>query len=317
MKLVNLTCPNCSGSLKQEGEKLICQSCGAAFAIDYDDADVEHEKMATEEERAERELQHQKELLAEKHKLEEESRLAAEKRAKSAETKKNISKWAIGKVRSLIGLAIFALFIFGCYKCYRYFADDPSRLEKFTGQTFPTEATTKAPPTQEEILDAISQDFLDNVSATVLAKEREYRGTDVVTEFGSGWETEEYHVENIEFVYCYLMYDGEDNKLYCVDRLTYVCGDKTQYVFNAWSLGDIRLTDTGVLCDFKARSVTDGDKNYHWVGWLDEEDMYRQIILGNSDKYTATKIDPVLNGGVMLDSTGGADATAGSDSGET
>ena len=58
MKLVNLTCPNCTGLLKKEGNNLICQSCGAAFAVDYDESDVEHEKLETEEEREARQERH-------------------------------------------------------------------------------------------------------------------------------------------------------------------------------------------------------------------------------------------------------------------
>ena len=51
MKLTSINCPNCNGQLKEENGKFICMSCGGAFAIDYDEADVEHEKLQTEAER--------------------------------------------------------------------------------------------------------------------------------------------------------------------------------------------------------------------------------------------------------------------------
>ena len=45
MQLVNLKCPNCGGDIEKEGDSLYCKACGAAFAINYDEADVEHEKL--------------------------------------------------------------------------------------------------------------------------------------------------------------------------------------------------------------------------------------------------------------------------------
>jgi LemA protein len=63
LKIVDLKCPNCNGSLKKEGDMLVCGSCGASFAIDYDESDVEHERLQGEAEREERQLAHEKELL--------------------------------------------------------------------------------------------------------------------------------------------------------------------------------------------------------------------------------------------------------------
>ena len=43
MKLVNLQCPNCGGTLSKEGDNLVCHACGGIFSIDYDESDVEYE----------------------------------------------------------------------------------------------------------------------------------------------------------------------------------------------------------------------------------------------------------------------------------
>lgn len=48
MKIVNLKCPNCDGPLTKTGESLHCESCGAIFAIDYDESDVEIERLRME-----------------------------------------------------------------------------------------------------------------------------------------------------------------------------------------------------------------------------------------------------------------------------
>ena len=48
MKLVNLKCPNCDGTLTKKDDSLHCESCGAIFAIDYDESDVEIERLRME-----------------------------------------------------------------------------------------------------------------------------------------------------------------------------------------------------------------------------------------------------------------------------
>ena len=45
MKFVDLKCPNCGGKLNKNNDSLTCESCGAMFAIDYDESDVEYEKV--------------------------------------------------------------------------------------------------------------------------------------------------------------------------------------------------------------------------------------------------------------------------------
>ena len=50
MKLVNLKCPNCDGTLTKTDDSLHCEACGAVFAIDYDESDVEIERLRMEAE---------------------------------------------------------------------------------------------------------------------------------------------------------------------------------------------------------------------------------------------------------------------------
>ena len=85
MKLVDLKCPNCDGILRKSGNALICQSCGAAFEIDYDDADVEYEKLRTEAERDARKLAHEKELMEKQYELNQRARAEAEAGRRAAE----------------------------------------------------------------------------------------------------------------------------------------------------------------------------------------------------------------------------------------
>ena len=116
MKLVNLTCPNCGAPLEKIGDNLCCNACGGAFAIDYDDADVEHEKLQTEDERAAREFEHEKEMMEIKHRQLEESRIAAEKRENKRKSQERLGRAVKNKISGLITLVIIVGFFFGCYK---------------------------------------------------------------------------------------------------------------------------------------------------------------------------------------------------------
>ncbi len=58
----------------------VCPSCGAVFAIDYDDSDVEHERIKTEAELEEKRQEHEKEMLEREFELREQAEIRAEKR---------------------------------------------------------------------------------------------------------------------------------------------------------------------------------------------------------------------------------------------
>lgn len=50
MQLMSLRCPNCNGPLKMVKEgTFYCSNCDSAFAVDYDQEDVEYQKMKVEE----------------------------------------------------------------------------------------------------------------------------------------------------------------------------------------------------------------------------------------------------------------------------
>ena len=61
MKLVDLKCQNCGGTLRKDDENYVCDSCGCVFAVDYDESDVEYERIKTDEERERRDFEREKE----------------------------------------------------------------------------------------------------------------------------------------------------------------------------------------------------------------------------------------------------------------
>jgi len=69
MRLTNINCPQCNGQLNQQEDKFYCTSCGSAFNVDYDEADVEYAKLVTEPERARLLLESNRVLLEKNEEL--------------------------------------------------------------------------------------------------------------------------------------------------------------------------------------------------------------------------------------------------------
>ena len=63
MKLTNLNCPQCNGYLQQQGDMFFCSSCGSAFTIDYDEADVKYTELVTQADRTKMLLQSDIEVM--------------------------------------------------------------------------------------------------------------------------------------------------------------------------------------------------------------------------------------------------------------
>ena len=58
MKLKSIRCPNCNGPVKQIGErKYVCESCGTSFMADYDQEDVEMQRIKAESELKQKRLE--------------------------------------------------------------------------------------------------------------------------------------------------------------------------------------------------------------------------------------------------------------------
>ena len=108
MKLVNLQCPNCGGTLSKEGDNLVCHACGGIFSIDYDESDVEYEKLKTEPERDQRRLEHEKELLEKRYELDRKARAEYDdqQRKRSRSKKLFITLMIVCGVITYISLAV-------------------------------------------------------------------------------------------------------------------------------------------------------------------------------------------------------------------
>ena len=78
MKLRTLDCKNCAAPLRQEGEKLVCRSCGSVFDIPKDPSDIEYERTINAEDYIRLELA--KSLLALENSYKTQEQINKEKR---------------------------------------------------------------------------------------------------------------------------------------------------------------------------------------------------------------------------------------------
>lgn len=283
MKLVNLTCPNCGAPLEKIGDNLCCNACGGAFAIDYDDADVEHEKLLTEDERAAREFEHEKELMQIKHQQEEEARIAAEKREHSRQFKQKVGRTVSNKIKGLITLAIIVLFFFGCYKLGVHWGITPK-----ISDIVESAKVTQKDPYSVEVGD-ISSELIEELvaSAETTMKSKKDMVIDLVDD-----EWVDYKIGSIEYDSIYFIKNPEDSKnnVVVIFKLTYNSdiGDKVTY--DAVCFSDLKFdSEDKVICDFDGDLMYKGSSAWHGDSYEDRDQCYRESVSGKGGSATELK----------------------------
>lgn len=103
MKLRTLDCKNCAAPLRQEGEVLVCKSCGSVFNIPKDANDVEYDKIINAEDYIRLELAKSLLELENKYKTQEQINQEARDRAYN-ERRKRIFK-IVGLITLIAALA--------------------------------------------------------------------------------------------------------------------------------------------------------------------------------------------------------------------
>ncbi len=295
MKLQSMNCPNCGGDLKKEGNVLACENCGSTFAIDYDDADVEYEKLSNEDERNRQQYAHEKEMLETEFRLKEEARLKQLKYEKSELRKKRASN----TLKSIITLIIVFTVIGGCtYFTFRYMEKN-GLLDEAKKSMMPTTTETTADPydiTKEDIL--ADSEFLENAKASILSSYHSDRDGDTASTYDSGWLEYTISEGDPEIYDNYFLVSNEDygdkNRLYYLIKFSFIndeTGEVTE-VYDALYLRDLKINANGkITCDFSVR----GDRGSGATDWTfdaatDSDQLYRSAILGQ-DEFTYEKIE--------------------------
>jgi len=271
MKLQSLNCPNCGGYIKNIEGKFVCESCGGVFAMDYDDADVEHEKLQTEEERDKRKLDHDRELLETQFRLEEEARIRQDKKIRSDRLK---AAW-IGRITAIV---VIGLIITGSVILYKQIMTS-EEFRKSMGITIPT-VTTEEKPDYMIAKDQLTDDFIRDA----IESGRNYQRTnkqDSITVY-EGLSTYTWNKAGSDISECYLLTSEDGNLFIMVFKTDYICEDngEVKTYYNALYLENITINKSGkIICDYKV-SEDEGSSGYPFYAYdQDSKDqLYREII---------------------------------------
>jgi len=276
MKIVDLKCPNCSGNLKKEGDMLVCGSCGASFAIDYDESDVEYERLQGEAEREERQLAHEKELLEKKYELQSRAQMEAEQR--------QLKKKRADNLRSTIsGFVILGVFVFIIGSVIIFALQFKKHMDIPNGD-IDTVTPTPAPNydiTPEDVADSMN-DFIDagricqmNITECAIKNENGIIKT--------------FHKTDAVFLDAYIVSDIPDVKDNQSVRLVLIY----QVTWNNEELGDqicydgiyfdgIRVNPNGgIISDFSPKTIWRSDAAWGWAqaySFEDYDQCYRENV---------------------------------------
>ena len=282
MKLVNLTCPNCGGLLERVGDNLCCKSCGGAFAIDYDDSDVEYEKLQTEDERARRDFEHEKELLEIKHRQEEASRIAAEKREYKRERKEQFGKKMSANFGCLIALLIMIGLGYGSYRLCVSMGVMPSFKQIFESAAAKRD---QYDVDASEITDEMISNMVDSAEKTKMSTRNGVR--DLVK---NKWV--DYSLKSVEFDSAYYIKDASEghNRVVIIYKLTYKSknGEKTTYD-GSYFAGLKRNGDGSIVTKYDPKTISRSNASWHKDSYEDREQCYRENVLAFGGNVTELK----------------------------
>lgn len=278
MKLVNLTCPNCNGILERVGDNLFCKSCGSAFGIDYDSADVEHEKLLTEDERARRDFEQEKELMEIKYRQQEQSRIAAEKRVHKRETKQRISRAIGAKISALFALVLVFCFFYGCYRLCVHWGVVPTFKE-----IIESAKTTQASPyavSESDVTKEILNNMIDT-GKTFIESSKKSGVSETVKK-----KKTVYTLGNLEYDSAYLITNesARKNQIVILFKLTYESSNGTKTTYDACYYDNLKISDKVLHSDYKPHSVSKSKLSWHNDSYEEREQCYRECVLGVEGK---------------------------------
>lgn len=295
MKLVNLTCPNCAGPLERVGDNLYCKLCGGAFAIDYDDADVEHEKFQTEEERAQRDFQyeqererqkfemeeerkrlefeHQRQIMEMKYRQEEEARIAAEKRQVKRARKDRFSRAVRARISGLIALAILIGFFYGSYRLMVASGVMPKMKDMLESAT-----ATSADPYDVSAGD-IPADVLEGMIAAGQNAKVSTRSNGVTDLVNNEWI--DYTLVSAEYDSSYFIAGASTgrNRVVIIYKLTWSSSIGEKVTYDASYFDGLRKDANGsILTDYDPDTISRGSASWHYDSYEDRDQCYRENV---------------------------------------
>lgn len=276
MRLTNINCPQCNGRLSQQEDKFYCNSCGSAFNVDYDEADVEYARLVTEPERARLLLDKERKLLAKDVEL--------RRRFITGEMKKEFIEQAKTTGMSYLGGIIYAVVLGGISTLFVIIF--VIALFISAGKNYRGESEMREEERLERLEDLSVRDiekdenFLENAVAAGIAYERFRRDDTVENDAEDGGDA--YISGSPVAESCYLLKAGSDNILCIIYKTTYeFSGNKdTREVYDSVFFENIEPDETGhIVCDYSYCSNANGSgADYHWDGYDSAEAAYEALL---------------------------------------
>ncbi len=283
MKLTNLNCPQCNGFLNQQGESFFCSSCGTAFTIDYDEADVKYTDLVTQADRTRQLLARDLEVMQTQYQLREDMAQRQERREWVNERKKDLRTiFRITLSYIVVGVISVGLMVGGLFYIF-------SGVRKST-----SDQKVRSAESVSKIVEILKnrKDYLDNADLTAqyYVTTRQYENVNDENYLST---RDARRTAEAELVDAYLMQSttANDTALYLIYKTIYTYTDTQEEVpvydcvrFLNFDLDKNGALKTDYIPDFGNQS------SGTFGGYREFDQLYRQCILGSYRLY-ATKLD--------------------------
>lgn len=289
MRLTNINCPQCNGQLFQQEDKFYCSSCGSAFNIDYEEADVEYAKLVTEPERTRLLLENNRILLEKNEELRRKFAIGEIKREFVHQAKSAGVTYLGGLIYgAIIGgisfLAVIIILIAMFFNVSKNYKTESSKREQERNESL-----------QNLSAEDIEKDrnFIENAVACGVAYEVSRRDEPVENKAEDGGDA--YLAGTPAAVNCYFIKDGTENHLCIIYKITYEFSENNSLkeVYECVILDDLEPDGTGHV-SFDSRSCTfisGSGSDHHWCGYESAEEAREYLLSEEFKSFKSSEID--------------------------
>ena len=279
MQLVNLKCPNCGGDIEKDGNSLYCKACGAAIAVNYDEADVEHEKLQNYDEISRIEHEHEKEMEEIRFKQNEKSRRAAERR----ENRRKAGREFRGRIFSLI----FILGFFSIGPLSWWFLAKQGIMPSFKEII---EQEMNQGDNYDISIDNFTDDVIDNMIDAAVEREKSSRKNSI-SEFIDG-NMNNYTLENVELDSMYLITKASEgeNRVVVICKLEFTSESGSKTTYDASYYDYLKLSENGsIVCSYAPKDISRSDAAWKRDSFENRDQCYRENVLAFGGSVTEIK----------------------------
>ncbi|MBO4701744.1 MAG: hypothetical protein J5625_03665 [Lachnospiraceae bacterium] len=282
MQLVNLKCPNCGGDIEKDGDSLYCKACGAAFAVNYDEADVEHEKLQNYDQISKIEHEHEKEMEEIRFKQNEKSKRAAERR----ENRRKAGREFRGRIFSLI----FILGFFSIGPLTWWFMAKQGLMPSFK-EMIEEEMKQSTRDVYDISIDNFTDDVIDNMIAAAKEKKQKSRNDNPVKDYIND-EWVEYNLSEVEYDSAYLITGASEgkNRVVVILKLEYTSDAEDKTTYDALYFDNLKLSDNDtIVSDYAPKSIHRSDLAWKSDSYENRDQCYRENVLAFGGTVTEIK----------------------------